>query len=96
MKAEKGASHQKQIHRLKRVSGQVQGVLRMVEDQRYCVDILTQIKAIQSALAGIERQIVEEHLRHCVSKAVAAADTDRAQEVIAEIIEVLKSSKGSR
>ncbi len=92
MKPQKGTSHKGQINRIKRVIGQTQGVLKMVEDQRYCVDILIQIKAIKSALAGIERQIVKEHLDHCVLEAVSSSNKVRAKEIVAEIAEVLKST----
>tara|TARA_B100000749_G_scaffold280887_2_gene279987 strand:+ start:47799 stop:48086 length:288 start_codon:yes stop_codon:yes gene_type:complete len=87
-----GASHKKQVNRLNRIAGQVNGVVKMVEDQRYCIDILTQIKAIKSALTSVERQIVDEHLNHCVHKAINSKKKSDANEMMDEIKELLKRS----
>ncbi|TVQ76776.1 MAG: transcriptional regulator [Bradymonadales bacterium] len=61
--------HEREFHRLNRVIGQLGGVRRMIEEQRYCPDILTQMQAIQSALKALELSILERHLQHCVSAA---------------------------
>ena len=60
------------LARLKRIEGQARGVHRMVEDEQYCIDILTQISALTSALQGVAIGLLEDHLRHCVADAVRA------------------------
>ena len=62
--------------RLKRIEGQVRGIERMVEDERYCIDILTQISAVNSALQSVALGLLDEHLGHCVTHAVAAGGSD--------------------
>jgi DNA-binding FrmR family transcriptional regulator len=62
------------LNRLKRVEGQVRGIERMVEDDRYCIDVLTQITAVQAALDKVGLALLDEHARHCV---LGAADEDR-------------------
>ena len=64
-------THEETLHRLRRIAGQVQGIQRMVEDKQYCIDILTQISAVNSALQSVALGLLEEHLGHCVSHAVA-------------------------
>ena len=60
--------------RLNRIEGQIRGIARMVEDDRYCVDILTQVSAVQSALDALARKLLEHHLHGCVTHAVASGD----------------------
>ena len=60
------ADHQGSIRRLKRIRGQVEGLIRMVEERRYCPDILTQTAAVKSAIKAVEMEVLERHLRHCV------------------------------
>lgn len=64
--------------RLNRIEGQVRGIGRMIDDDRYCVDILTQVSAVQSALDALARQLLEHHLHGCVSHAVASGNGARA------------------
>jgi DNA-binding FrmR family transcriptional regulator len=64
--------------RLSRVEGQVRGIGKMLDDDRYCVDILTQVAAVQSALDALARQLLEHHLHGCVQHAVRSGDGDRA------------------
>ncbi|WP_426183476.1 metal-sensitive transcriptional regulator [Microbacterium sp. TWP3-1-2b2] len=71
------------LARLKRIEGQARGVHRMVEDEQYCIDILTQISALTSALRGVAVGLLEDHLRHCVTDAVRAGG-DTAEEKIRE------------
>lgn len=75
------------INRLKRVEGQVRGIQKMVEEDRYCVDILVQISAIQSALKQVGYTVTERHINHCVSDAIKSGE---GQETIQELMEVLK------
>lgn len=72
-----GYSHDRQryLARLKRIEGQVRGIQRMVEDDQYCIDILTQISAATSALENVGLSLLDEHLKHCVAGAVGHADT---------------------
>jgi len=88
----KGASHIKQLHRLNRIEGQIRGISKMVEDQRYCIDIVSQIRAVKSALSSLEGKIVEEHLDHCVHKAISSKDRKEAEQTVSEIKDLLKKS----
>ncbi|HTM86188.1 MAG TPA: metal-sensitive transcriptional regulator [Mycobacterium sp.] len=69
--------------RLRRVEGQVRGIARMIDDDKYCIDILTQISAVNSALRAVALGLLDEHLRHCVSGAVAQGG-DEAEAKLAE------------
>ncbi|MCW2687167.1 MAG: hypothetical protein JWR37_2057 [Mycobacterium sp.] len=69
--------------RLRRIEGQVRGVAKMIEDDKYCIDILTQISAINSALQSVALGLLDEHLGHCVSQAVAEGG-DEADAKLAE------------
>lgn len=64
--------------RLNRIEGQIRGIARMIEDDRYCVDILTQVSAVQSALDALARKLLEHHLHGCVTQAVASGNGARA------------------
>ncbi|HXF98455.1 MAG TPA: metal-sensitive transcriptional regulator [Gaiellaceae bacterium] len=66
------------IRRLHRIEGQVRGIERMIEEERYCVDVLTQIAAVSTALEGLAVKLLEEHVRHCVADALAAGDAEVA------------------
>ena len=68
MKEKKGASHLDQLKRLNRIEGQVRGVAKMIEEQRYCTDILTQLRAIKSAVASTEVKVIEQHMKHCLAE----------------------------
>lgn len=75
------------VNRLKRIEGQVRGIQKMVEEDRYCVDILVQISAIQSALKQTGYTITERHMKHCVSDSIKNGE---GQEAIDELMTVLK------
>lgn len=75
--------------RLNRIEGQVRGLGRMVEDDRYCIDIVTQISAIRAALRRAEEEILRDHIAHCVEHAIASGDKSDQRQKLAEIIEVL-------
>lgn len=87
-----GASHSAQLKRLNRIEGQVRGISKMIDEGRYCIDILTQIKAIKSALKSVELNIVDGHLNHCVNSVVKAKKVDETQEIVDEIKELLRTS----
>lgn len=82
--------HSGELKRLNRIKGQVEGIGRMIQDQRYCPEIVHQIKAIRYALKSLEASIIEGHMKHCVMQAVASKDVFVAQEKIEEIILLLK------
>jgi CsoR family transcriptional regulator, copper-sensing transcriptional repressor len=71
--------------RLKRIEGQVRGVQGMVEDDRYCIDVITQISAIQAALDKVALGLLDEHARHCVMGAEDAAQADKTDELMAVV-----------
>lgn len=77
----------KVINRLKRIEGQVRGIQNMVEEDRYCVDILVQISAIQSALKNVGFAVTERHIKHCVTDAIQNGE---GEETIDELMSVLK------
>jgi DNA-binding FrmR family transcriptional regulator len=78
------------IKRLHRIEGQVRGVEKMVEDDRYCIDILTQIAAVNTALESLAFKILDEHVRHCVAGALASGDEDDAHVKIEELLEAVQ------
>lgn len=75
--------------RLKRIEGQVSGLHRMVEDDRYCIDILTQISAVRAALHKVEAEILRNHVAHCVSDAFATGDADGQKRKVEELVETI-------
>lgn len=82
------------VARLRRIEGQVRGLQRMVESDRYCIDILTQISAVNSALQSVAIGLLREHLSHCVADAVADPAADgpaKVEEAMAAIARLLKS-----
>ena len=77
------------LKRLSRIEGQVRGLGRMVEEDRYCIDIVTQISAVRAALRRVEEEVLREHIAHCVEHAIVSGDADEQRRKIAELIEVL-------
>lgn len=88
----KHAGHTKHLPRIKRIEGQIRGISKMVEEERYCVDILTQIKAVRSALKSLEGKILEEHMNHCVHKAVSSGNQKESALLIEELMTLIKKS----
>ena len=78
------------VRRLHRIEGQVRGVERMVEEDRYCIDILTQIAAVNTALESLAFQILDEHVRHCVAGALASGDEADAKQKTEELLEAVQ------
>ena len=72
------------LARLKRVEGQIRGIQRMVDDDTYCIDVLTQVSAATRALQSVAMQLVDDHLRHCVADAVQSDDADESDRMITE------------
>jgi DNA-binding FrmR family transcriptional regulator len=75
------------VKRLNRIEGQVRGIGRMIDEDRYCIDVLTQVSAVQSALDALALQLLEHHLHGCVQHAVKSGNGDHA---IAEALEVIR------
>ena len=82
-------SHRDSLPRLRRIEGQVRGISRMIDEDRYCVDILTQLRAAQAALARVEQQVLRTHLEHCVEQALASGDAKEQRQKIEELMSVL-------
>ena len=81
------------INRLNRISGQVRGIAQMVEDDRYCIDILHQIQAIKSALAKVETQVLKDHAACCVAEAIASGNADDQREKFEELVTLFEKAK---
>jgi DNA-binding FrmR family transcriptional regulator len=77
------------LKRLKRIEGQVRGLWRMVEDDRYCIDIITQISAVRAALRRAEEEILRDHVAHCVEDAIASGNRAEQRRKVAELMEVV-------
>jgi DNA-binding FrmR family transcriptional regulator len=87
--ATKHAEHTDQLQRLRRIEGQVRGLVRMVEERRYCVDILTQLRAARAALRRVEEGVLREHALHCVAEALREGDPAEQREKVDELLAVL-------
>lgn len=80
-------------NRLKRIEGQVRGVAQMVEDDRYCIDILHQLQAVKSALSRAEDEILKNHAACCVAEAISSGDADQQREKFTELVELFGKVK---
>ncbi len=81
------------IKRLNRIEGQVRGIVRMIEEERYCIDVLQQMQAVKSALAKVEDAILKDHSATCVEKAIASGDEAEQRKKFAELIDLLSKVK---
>jgi DNA-binding FrmR family transcriptional regulator len=81
------------INRLRRIEGQVRGVTQMIEDGRYCIDVLGQIQAIKSALAKVESEVLKDHAASCVASAIASGDEAEQRTKFNELIELLERQR---
>ena len=79
----------KVLNRLNRIEGQVRGIKRMVEDGRYCIDVLTQIQAVRAALARVESEMLKNHLGHCIESAIVSGNATEQRKKATELIELL-------
>ncbi len=84
------------VKRLHRIEGQVRGIERMVEDDRYCIDILTQIAAVSTALESLALKILDEHVRHCVAGALTSGDEEDAAAKTEELIAAVQRFSRTR
>lgn len=83
------ADKEKLVKRLHRIEGQVRGIERMIEDDRYCIDVITQISAVTTALESLAFQILDEHVNHCVAGALASGDQAEAEAKSKELLEAV-------
>ena len=82
------------LNRLNRIEGQVRGIVRMVDGDRYCIDVLTQVQAVRAALARVETEMLKEHLGHCIEGAIVSGDKDEQRRKASELIQLLE--RGTR
>lgn len=87
--------HKDELKKLNRITGQIEGVKKMIEDCRYCPDILTQLRAIRSAVRGVEARVLEKHLQSCVRDAMESGDHKKAGEKIDELVKLFKRYDGN-
>ena len=83
-------------NRLRRIEGQVRGLEKMIDEGRYCVDILTQIEATKAALARVQDQILESHINHCVADALKGRNVSQRREKVDEVVTLLKKFRKGR
>ncbi|MDQ3125074.1 MAG: metal-sensitive transcriptional regulator [Pseudomonadota bacterium] len=81
------------VKRLNRIAGQVQGVARMVAEDRYCIDVLTQVQAIKAALARAEAEILRDHAAHCVHEAIRAGDAQATRQKLDELVDLFDRAR---
>ena len=80
------------LTRLRRIEGQVRGLQRMVEEERYCPDVLMQLSSVHEALRGVGRALLHNHLKHCATEAIRSGDPNRAEEAYDELMELVYRS----
>lgn len=78
------------MKRLARIEGQVRGISKMVDEDRYCIDILTQLGAVDTALEQVAIKVLEDHVQHCVANALASGDPDVAREKSGEMLDAVR------
>ena len=76
-------------NRLRRIEGQIRGLQKMVEDDRYCADIITQVASVQEALRGVARNLMRNHLHHCAAKALRSNKKEEAEAMYDELLEMI-------
>ena len=84
----------KSLGRLRRIEGQVQGIQRMVEDDKYCVDILLQLAAVQGAVEQVQKLLLGQHIESCVSDAIRSGNTRERQKKVGELLDVFSRFSG--
>ena len=78
------------LKRLARIEGQVRGIAKMIEDDRYCIDVLTQLGAVETALEAVALKVLEEHVGHCVAGALASGDPEQASAKSKELLDAVQ------
>ena len=82
-------NHESQLARLNKIEGQLKGVRKMIEERRYCVDIISQIKAVTGALEQVQMGVLEKHVHHCVRESMEAGDGGELETKVEELVRVL-------
>ncbi len=77
------------LRRLRRIEGQVRGLQKMIEEDRYCADIMTQVASVHEALRSVGRELMRNHLRHCAAEAIGSGNEARREEMYDELIELM-------
>jgi DNA-binding FrmR family transcriptional regulator len=90
---DRGTPQHDELTRLRRIEGQVRGIQRMIQEERYCVDLLTQLRSVQSALQRVNDSILERHLRHCVVDAARSGSEELREARIREVMTVLERGR---
>ena len=85
-----GADHSEDLVRLRRIRGQIEGVERMIEEGRYCLDIVNQMRSIMAAIRSTEGLVMERHIRHCVKDAIEAKDPRGSEQKIDELLKLFQ------
>ena len=81
------------LTRLRRIEGQLRGLQKMVEEERYCADVLTQVSSAQEALRGVSRALLHNHLKHCAAAAIRSDDPERSEAMYEELLELVFRSQ---
>lgn len=81
------------VNRLNRIAGQVRGIGQMIEDERYCIDVLTQLQAVKAALVKVESQVLKDHAATCVAEAIASGDESDQRAKFNELIELMERQR---
>lgn len=84
-------NHKDQITRMNRIAGQVAGIKRMIEEERYCLDILLQLRAVRAAVKKVEGNILKRHMQHCVAEALG--ESPEAQQKVAELLKLFEAER---
>jgi len=82
----------KLLNRLNRIEGQVRGIVGMIEGDRYCIDVLTQVQAVRAALVRVETEMLKEHLGHCIEGAIVSGDKAEQRRKASELVQLLERS----
>lgn len=78
------------LARMRRIEGQVRGVSRMIDEDRYCVDVINQLQAIRAALKRVEEAVLKDHVAHCVEHAIASGDRDDQRQKVQELLGIIE------
>ncbi|KAA0255109.1 metal-sensitive transcriptional regulator [Acidobacteria bacterium ACD] len=89
----KGSAPKDLVPRLARIEGQVRGVARMVEEGRWCPDILVQLSAVEAALARVKERLLESHLTHCVTRILESGEASEKRAAVAEVVDALRRAR---
>ncbi|WP_271439519.1 metal-sensitive transcriptional regulator [Pontixanthobacter luteolus] len=81
------------VNRLNRIAGQVKGIGRMIEDDRYCIDVLTQIAAVKAALGKVESGVLKQHAACCVAEAIASGDEQEQRQKFSELVDLIEKRR---